>query len=113
MGNVVSVRATRTIYKHASDSQELALVFSEALYGRTISAVAAISAAAGLTVASESVNASAFNDDNTGEEIPVSEAVLYTCSGGTAGNSYDVTITVTLSDGSTLVGIQAVSVVTS
>jgi len=108
-----SVKATESLVKHPSDAQTYILDFSEALNGRTISSVDSISATSGLTVGSEAVVSSEQIDDNTGEPINANEAVQYAASGGTAGSSYDVTITVTLSDASTLAGIQTFEVKTT
>lgn len=103
------ISCTDSIYKHPSDAQTFAMIFSEPLFGRTVLS-ASVSATSGLTVDSAMVNASTFVADDTGETIPIGEAVTYNCSSGTAGTDYQVTVTATLSDGSTLVGVQTVKV---
>lgn len=106
-----TVYATRDIEKAAGDVQTYAMSFAQALNGRTISSVDSITVSpSGPSLSGEQVNASAYYDDHTKLQVAANTAVKYVCSGGTAGTTYVVTITVTLSDGSTLVGKQNVSV---
>lgn len=108
-----SVKAVEPIVKHPSDAQTYVLGFKHILAGRTVASVNSIAATSGLTVGSAAVVSSEVTDDNTGEPIAANEAVQYAASGGTAGTDYDVTITVTLSDGSVVAGIQTFEVRTS
>lgn len=100
------IYATRDIEKAAGDAQTYALSFAQALNGRTISSVDSVTVSpSGPSITSEQVN-SAYYDDHTKLKVAANTAVKYVCSGGTAGTTYVITITVTLSDGSALVGQQ-------
>lgn len=94
-----SMHATVPIRKAPGDSGTYALVFTNLLHGSTIQTVDTLSATAGLTVSSPTINAESFSDNATGVSVPVAHAVQWTMSGGVAAEEYVVTITVTFADG--------------
>lgn len=104
MATIIS--AVPDLIKHSGDQAQYVMAFGQALGSRTISTVDSIAATSGMSVSAEEVNGAALTDDSTGETIPASTAVAYTGSGGTDGTDYTVTVTCTLSDGSTMVGVQ-------
>lgn len=107
---MTEISASEAIVVHPSDSQTYALDFTPILHGRTISAVGSVVADSGFTVGSAVVNSDAFIHDKTGETVSASHAIQFSGSSGVAGTDYNVTVTATLSDGSTVARVMTFEV---
>lgn len=112
-------RADKKFCKHPYDEVVWGFIFSNILpTGVTISTVDAVTvevekgtSTTNLTIASQTVNAAAFDDDD-GDEVAIGHAVQATVSGGTDGVWYKVTIKVTFSSGEKFGGVFIVHVET-
>ena len=97
------VAAEAPIVIHPSDTEPLKFPFTKALpTGATVSSpsFASISPSNELAFSSVGINSTSFNTkhDGTGDTIPASQAVVGTPGSHVAGQTYTVTISVTVTD---------------
>ncbi len=97
------VAAEAPIVIHPKDTEPLKFPFTKAIpTGATIASptIESISPGSELAFASLGTNAKAFNTkhDGTGDDIPINQAVVGTPGSQVAGQTYTVTISVTVTD---------------
>lgn len=104
------LQAKRPRYKHPDDVLSFGVNLAPwLLAGETVASVGTVRADQGLTVSGGAVNAAAFIDDDE-ETCAVGQGATYTCSGGSAGQRYLVTIPITTSTARVLNPVQLVIV---
>lgn len=105
-----TVRAEQPIKIHPSDSEDLGFIFEDALPADvTITSVTSItvSPSTELAFTGEAANSATFNDrpNDQGNTVAVGKAVVAQPGGQVAGENYDVTIVVGLSNGRSKAGV--------
>lgn len=96
--------ATRIIAKHVSADRIYGFDFSRQILSgtETLSGAptATVNPTGELSLGAPSINSSTFTDTDNVKTIDANEGVLMQLSGGVAGSTYEVTITVDVSGGS-------------
>ena len=102
----LSVSASRPRVKHSGESLLFGVDFSRLLVsGETLSAVGSVSATpSGLSISGQTVNSQAFDNDEGGQ-VAAGKGAQFRITGGTAGNDYTLTVTVTTTAGNTRVAV--------
>ena len=104
------LQAKHPLVKHPSESITFGVNVTEHLIGtETVASVGTVTAESGLTVGSGAVNSVSMVDTD-GETCAANYGVTFTCSGGSAGSNYLVTIPFTTSGGRTLYVVVLVQV---
>lgn len=89
-------------WKYAAEVRDCAYGFTRELRsGVTLTGTPTVTTSAGPTISNQALNATAITIQ--GQSHAVNMAVLFRVSGGTAANSYDITISVATTGGETII----------